>query len=385
MRKNRILYCVLLLFCLIFLVASNHRSVLLLCLLLLFFALFSFTLLFLGRNEITSVSLERKVGKENDNKGSELYLHVVRKHKFPIGKIRIRLFYENRLYGERNQWILCLNPQPERDMWYSLPWNERDCGYYVISFERILLYDLMGLMGITRKCSGEIQYPRYPSFYQFLLHATKNQKNLYDGEFYDPNKRGHDPSEVFDLRDYQEGDAINSIHWKLSGKLERLIVRESGNPITNETVILCDPGFESFRDNHKLVDGILCLFLSVSKALLDQGMKHKVYFPQKTSFLEREISTDGQLMDALLLFLQIPITDGKELFTQWRLQGGTARTILITGALRELEYQELAEKTALTVILLSEHSLEQIEERSNYKIVALPLDEIGQKVKQIDF
>lgn len=44
------------------------------------------------------------------------------------------------------------------------------------------------------------------------------------------NRKGSDASEMFDIRDYVPGDDIRTIHWKLSGKTDELIVRQASAP-----------------------------------------------------------------------------------------------------------------------------------------------------------
>ena len=56
------------------------------------------------------------------------------------------------------------------------------------------------------------------------------------------NRKGNDPSEMFDIREYVPGDDIRSIHWKLSGKTDQLILRESSEPSHYNMVLLPDFG-----------------------------------------------------------------------------------------------------------------------------------------------
>ena len=39
-------------------------------------------------------------------------------------------------------------------------------------------------------------------------------------------KSGDDPSEIFDLHPYREGDAVNLIHWKLTEKMDKALACE---------------------------------------------------------------------------------------------------------------------------------------------------------------
>ncbi|MBR5123754.1 MAG: DUF58 domain-containing protein, partial [Clostridia bacterium] len=49
-----------------------------------------------------------------------------------------------------------------------------------------------------------------------------------------------DKLEVSDIRDYQNGDSLKSIHWKLSSKSETFIVKDYNTGTSNQTVICCD-------------------------------------------------------------------------------------------------------------------------------------------------
>ncbi|MBP3571984.1 MAG: DUF58 domain-containing protein [Clostridia bacterium] len=49
-----------------------------------------------------------------------------------------------------------------------------------------------------------------------------------------------DKLEVSDIRDYQNGDSLKSIHWKLSSKSENFIVKDYNTGTSNQTVVFCD-------------------------------------------------------------------------------------------------------------------------------------------------
>ncbi len=49
-----------------------------------------------------------------------------------------------------------------------------------------------------------------------------------------------DRLEVSDIRDYQNGDSLKNIHWKLSSKSETFVVKDYNTGTSNETVVFCD-------------------------------------------------------------------------------------------------------------------------------------------------
>ena len=40
---------------------------------------------------------------------------------------------------------------------------------------------------------------------------------------------------------YQEGDSIRQIHWKLTGKLDKMMIRQRSFPVDDTVLILAEP------------------------------------------------------------------------------------------------------------------------------------------------
>jgi len=71
-----------------------------------------------------------------------------------------------------------------------------------------------------------------------ILNVAPNQ----DSSIYSTTRPGHDVSETYAIREYVPGDPIRSIHWKLTEKLDKVMVREFGLPISNSVVVWLDAG-----------------------------------------------------------------------------------------------------------------------------------------------
>lgn len=67
--------------------------------------------------------------------------------------------------------------------------------------------------------------------------ASGNQKGRQNEGQQTLSKKGYDATEVFELREYQPGDSIRTIHWKLSEKFDTVLVREPSD--TSSYDILC--------------------------------------------------------------------------------------------------------------------------------------------------
>ncbi len=98
-----------------------------------------------------------------------------------------------------------------------------------------------------------------------------------DGSVYSSAKPGFDMSEVFSVREYKPGDNLKGIHWKLSNKLDSVLVREGSYPIKNSVLILMETGFKSEGEELKIKSkDTVTAVLSLSEALVDEGISHQI-------------------------------------------------------------------------------------------------------------
>jgi uncharacterized protein (DUF58 family) len=86
-----------------------------------------------------------------------------------------------------------------------------------------------------------------------------------------PVVKGDDPSELYDIREYRPGDRVTRIHWKLSDRTGRLMVRELGRVLAGDALVLLD-----LNGGADEADALLTAFASVSAALLEAGAAHDV-------------------------------------------------------------------------------------------------------------
>ena len=107
------------------------------------------------------------------------------------------------------------------------------CGRVDLSIRRVSVIDMLGLFALPvpeRQAVGGSVYI-LPELQVRSIQTDEAADLGLDSATYSTEKAGGDPSEIFQLRDYREGDARHSVHWKLSSRMNRLIVREFGLPL----------------------------------------------------------------------------------------------------------------------------------------------------------
>ena len=88
----------------------------------------------------------------------------------------------------------------------------------------------------------EVRTVIYPRPVQLELTLSRDAVGETGDSGLTRSRKGTDATEMFDIRSSQPGDDIRSIHWKLSGKTDELIVRQASDRTHYDLVILPDFG-----------------------------------------------------------------------------------------------------------------------------------------------
>ncbi|MFR5796795.1 MAG: DUF58 domain-containing protein [Christensenellales bacterium] len=88
-------------------------------------------------------------------------------------------------------------------------------------------------------------------------------------------RRGGDFTETQAVRPYHPDDPVRQIHWKLSAKMGKTMLREAGAPLTGD-VLLALAVFPDEIPDPDALEASLCGLLSASQSLLAQGVAHHV-------------------------------------------------------------------------------------------------------------
>lgn len=153
----------------------------------------------------------------------KLELRFSTRRLLPVGSVRVLLQIENRFAGEVYKIPVTYYGLASGVQKVTLPTEL--CGQLLIRVQRWECRDMMGLFRLRRKVPEAVSCtvlppavePEQAVDLEAALKTATRLKPKYGGGF----------SEEHDLRDYRPGDMSNSIHWKLSSKADKLIVREA--------------------------------------------------------------------------------------------------------------------------------------------------------------
>ena len=191
----------------------------------------------------------------------------------PIARVRLDIACRNLRTGQCvtetvKGW---LPPRRCRETEFTL--RCRHCGRIRLEITGVTVCDLFGLVKRRRACQAGAAFTVLPDLFEPEVVLESSAVSLPDSDTYSADRPGSDPGETFAVREYVPGDPLRTIHWKLSEKTDRLMVREFGQPVVNEVLLLLET---AGKKEAAVQDAVTEVFASLSAALLTRGCAHQV-------------------------------------------------------------------------------------------------------------
>ncbi len=109
-------------------------------------------------------------------------------------------------------------------------------GFFLVGVEEVFLFDLLRLVRVRKRIRRYVGVRVLPK----RLPSVGGLPPFVGGEESRRETLERNAAEYGDLRQYQPGDGIKSIHWKLSTKLDELQVRKHNTEAEKEILIFTD-------------------------------------------------------------------------------------------------------------------------------------------------
>ena len=146
----------------------------------------------------------------------------------------------------------------------------------------------------------------FPKTYPIVTEVTVQTSNFsLEGERFSEEVSGDDPSELFALRDYQPGDRMARIHWKLSARKGEWYVKEFGRPVGTAVLLLLEPVWKEGGQSAAEISRYLQTAVSLVRSLLNVECSHVVSWIMENGELERaRIFTEEDVYLFAIRFLE---------------------------------------------------------------------------------
>ncbi|XCP84172.1 DUF58 domain-containing protein [Roseburia hominis] len=152
--------------------------------------------------------------------------------RIPAVHFRLRMRIENTFTGEIKTCSVKGCALRGRKTEVKMHTQSDQCGNLRIVLEAVELYDLLHIFLTRKRCKEVSQVGILPECHLVPVEVSRRTREfLADAEEYSDREKGDDPSEIYQIREYKEKDALHDVHWKLSAKSEELLVKEHGKPL----------------------------------------------------------------------------------------------------------------------------------------------------------
>ena len=210
--------------------------------------------------------------------GTEAALRIKASCPFPMPRYRCRIRVKRTITGE--SWLLNSGD--------VLP--AQHCGQVVCKVEKCRVYDYLGLFRLRVRKAGESTVTVRPVPVKMEIPADMHR---YMAKGWKP-KPGGGFAENHELRLYRPGDKLNQLHWKLTAKTGKLMVREAMEPLRSRIVLTMD-----LTGTPEELDRKLGRLLWLGEFLLDAQQQFEIAVLTGDGLQRASVATQQALLRAI--------------------------------------------------------------------------------------
>ena len=185
----------------------------------------------------------------------------------------------------------------------KIPIDTSHCGAYTYKITKLVIYDLLGFfhfhLGV--RSNNEILVKPVPAIPDIM-------PNMYGFKAKNLRKSNNSSSDLYDIREYEKGDPIKSIHWKISAKKDKLFVKEPLEEYGGHSRVIL-----KLAEDRELMDLHLGQLLFTSRFFLDHEISHKIrVMPPDRSEIAFNVESTADIERAIISILHIRIPKDEE-------------------------------------------------------------------------
>lgn len=244
MRRNRTLYIIMALAFLVFSMVYQSRIASVLLIASLCYPVLA-ALAALAASRFAEVGFVENRSVHSKGEEFELWIYVRGKSPIPYAPVELQCNLPDRDTGLFSIKRIYAAVPPLGRCRVAVTAMHRYRGSYIAEISRLSVFDPLRIIRITRKITSEatlIFLPRRIDIGELSSEAhSENSANpapLLKGE----------REEFSHVRDYRPGDIMQLVHWKLTAKLDELMIKQYDEETERKTCILCDYCFDGASD-----------------------------------------------------------------------------------------------------------------------------------------
>ena len=193
----------------------------------------------------------------------------------------------------------------------DVPLEFRVRGLYKVGVESVTFYDFLCLFSIRKRFSRGNVVAIAPRTLQLEIpvHASRQeQENTVTAG----GQETHYNGDMAGIREFNEYDTLRQVHWKLSARLSKMIVKTYWENSCDNIMILADlfPYEADLLTNRRLTDCVVEIAEEITAVLAEEGVRSTLGYANYESMLHlQSITTPEEQMIAAEEFAMSPMLD----------------------------------------------------------------------------
>lgn len=236
----------------------------------------------------------------------EFYAEYHNPTKIPFLKCSLMINVSNLFFNNDSITKINFSMLPEKQDKIRIKVATGRTGMAVLKGTDFMVTDFLGIM--TKHLPSEIciQVPVFPIKGQRTEAPEIPFTEGYD-EYSEPDIKGSISSDVREIREYRAGDRITQIHWKLSSKMDDLMVKEMERTSVMSLVVVPELEKEKISETIETLD-------SVARTLAEDGERFEIclYNAVDCSFDYYLIDSTESLFECYRNMYFLPLYDSSD-------------------------------------------------------------------------
>lgn len=172
---------------------------------------------------------------------------------------------KHRYYGEESIKKLEIPIYGKGRSMYILPVASKYCGCVEVHLRKVKIRDFLGFLELKKDMNKECDGYVFPYLEDIKSDFIENSKAVKESPI--TYEKSYENEDEWELREYQQGEKLQLVHWKLYGKTGELYLKQFQNSQMEEKKLL----FELYDDKNGSLDTMLYYVFGLSCCLLKRG------------------------------------------------------------------------------------------------------------------
>lgn len=171
----------------------------------------------------------------------------------------------HRYYGDKTIKKMEIPITGKGESKYTLPIASKYCGCVEVCLMQLKIRDFLGFMEFKQDMHKESDGYVFPFLEDASIDFLENSKAIKESLV--TYEKSYENEDEWELREYQPGEKLQLVHWKLYGKTGELFLKQFQNSQQEEKKIL----FELYDDKNGSLDTILYYVFGLCNFLIKNG------------------------------------------------------------------------------------------------------------------